>query len=84
MEHYSAVKKNEEILPFLTTWTDLAGIMLSEIRQRQTLYDFTYIWDLKKKNSQKKRDKTCGYEKQRVREAELEKVIKKYKLAVMR
>ena len=29
-EYYSAIKKNE-ILPFLTIWMDLEGIMLSEI-----------------------------------------------------
>ena len=31
MEYYSLFKKNE-ILPFATTWMDLEGIMLSEIR----------------------------------------------------
>ena len=31
----SAIKKNE-ILPFVTTWTDLEGIMLSEVRQKKT------------------------------------------------
>ena len=35
MEYYSAVKKNE-ILPFATTWMEIEGIMLSEIRQRKT------------------------------------------------
>ena len=29
-------KKKNEILPFVTTWMDLEGIMLSEIRQRKT------------------------------------------------
>ena len=28
--------KKKEILPFATTWMDLEGIMLSEIRQRKT------------------------------------------------
>ena len=32
MKYYSVVKKNR-ILPFATTWMDLEGIMLSEIRQ---------------------------------------------------
>ena len=32
MEYYSAIKKNE-LLPFATTWMDLQGITLSEIRQ---------------------------------------------------
>ena len=31
MEYYSLFKK-KEILPFATTWMDLEGIMLSEIR----------------------------------------------------
>ena len=34
MEYYSAIKKNE-ILPFATTWVELEGIMLNEIRERQ-------------------------------------------------
>ena len=37
MEYYSAIKKNE-ILPFVTTWMDLEGIMLSEISQRKDKY----------------------------------------------
>ena len=32
MEYYLAIKKNE-ILPFVATWMDLEGIMLSEISQ---------------------------------------------------
>ena len=34
MEYCSATKKNE-ILPFVTTWMDLEGIMLSEISQTE-------------------------------------------------
>ena len=34
MKYYSAIKKNE-IMPFAATWTDLEGIMLSEISQIQ-------------------------------------------------
>ena len=34
MAYFSAIKKNE-ILPFVTTWMDLEGIMLSEISQRK-------------------------------------------------
>ena len=34
MEYYSAIKKNE-ILPFVTTWIDLEGIMLSETSQTE-------------------------------------------------
>ena len=35
MEYYSAIKKND-ILPSVATWTDLLGIMLSEISQTGT------------------------------------------------
>ena len=34
MEYYSAITKNE-ILPFVTIWVDLEGIMLSEISQTE-------------------------------------------------
>ena len=34
MEYYSAIEKNE-ILPFVATWMDLEGIMLSEINQTE-------------------------------------------------
>ena len=36
-KYYSAIKKNE-ILPFVATWMDLEGIMLSEINQTFHLY----------------------------------------------
>lgn len=47
MEYYSAIKKNE-ILPFATTWMELEGIMLSEIRQSEKdKYHMTsLIWGL--------------------------------------
>lgn len=32
MEYYSAIKK-KEILPFVTTWMDLEGILLGEMSQ---------------------------------------------------
>ena len=35
MEYYTAIKKNE-ILPFVTTWNDFEGFMLSGISQRKT------------------------------------------------
>ena len=35
IEYYSAIKNNE-ILPFATTWMDSEGIMLSEIHQTKT------------------------------------------------
>ena len=50
MEYYYSAIKNE-ILPFATTWMDLEGIMLSEVksdRERQILYVITYMWNIKK------------------------------------
>ena len=32
---------------FAATQTDLEIIMLSEVRQRQILYDITYMWNIK-------------------------------------
>ena len=49
MKYYSAIKKNE-IMPFAATWRDLEFIILSEVkleRERQILYDITYMWNLK-------------------------------------
>ena len=47
MEYYSSIKKNE-ILPIVTTWMTLEGIILSEISQRQMPYYFTHTWTLNK------------------------------------
>ena len=46
-ECYSSIRR-KEIQPFVTTWMDLEAIMLSEIRERQRLYDPTYMWTLKR------------------------------------
>ena len=48
VEYYSTIKKNE-ILPFAATWLYLENIMLSVMsdRERQILYDITYMWNLK-------------------------------------
>ena len=46
MDYYSAIKKNET-LPFAATWMDLEGIRLSEVSQRETVYNITYMWNLK-------------------------------------
>ena len=39
---YSAIKKND-IMPFAVTWRDLAMIILSEIRQRNTYHMISFI-----------------------------------------
>lgn len=46
---YSAIKK-KKILPFVTKWMNLKGIMLvlNEISQRKILYKLTYRRNLKK------------------------------------
>ena len=36
MEYYSAIKKNNDIMPFAATWMDLQIIILSEVSQRKT------------------------------------------------
>ena len=39
-------------------WMDLAGIMLSEISQRQILYDLIYMWNLKTNTKKKKKERS--------------------------
>ena len=46
MKYYSTIKMNES-LPFERTWTDLEGIMLSEM-SRQIPHDFTCVWNVTK------------------------------------
>ena len=51
MEYYSAIKKND-MMPFAVTWVDPEIIILSEVsdRERQILYDITYMWNQKNTN----------------------------------
>ena len=47
MEHYSAIKQNE-IMPFATTWMDLRDYHTSKSEgETQTQYDITCMWNLK-------------------------------------
>ena len=40
--------KKNEILPFVATWKDLEGLMLSGASQtEEDKYDITYMWNLK-------------------------------------
>ena len=48
VEYYLAMRKNE-ILPFVTTWMELEGIMLGEISQRQISCFHSYV-ELEKLN----------------------------------
>ena len=49
MGYYSAMKRNEIVL-FAATWHGWTWRTLcwSKVRQRQTLYDIIYMWNLKK------------------------------------
>ena len=53
IEYYSAIKKNE-ILPFETTWMDLKGIMLSEIRKTKKNTVRFHLYKESKTNKQNK------------------------------
>ena len=44
-EYYSAIKKNE-ILPFVTTWMNIEGIMLCEICQRKKYPVISHICEI--------------------------------------
>ena len=46
--------KKNETLPFATTWMELEGIMLSEIRERQKSHDFTHMRTLRDKTDEHK------------------------------
>ena len=46
MEYYLAIKNNK-VMSFAATWMDLDIITLSEVREKQTPYDITYMWNLK-------------------------------------
>ena len=55
--------KNNEILPFATTWIDLEGTKLSELRQTEKnkyrmMYDFIYTWNLKKQMNKHNKPET--------------------------
>ena len=49
-----SLEKNE-ILPFVATWVDLEGIMLSELSQieKQILYDLSYMSNLRQTKNKK-------------------------------
>ena len=57
MEKYWKNKK--EILPFVTTWMDMEGIMLSEISQRKA-NDVCYHLYVESKKSPTQNQRVCG------------------------
>ena len=51
-----------ETLPFAMMWIDPEYIMLSEIRQgRQISYDFTHMWNLRKKTDEHREKKQANH-----------------------
>ena len=67
MDYYSAIR-NDEIRPFVTTWMDLEGIMLSEISQREKVkYHMISLISRRLKTTKRKKkthsigDWTSGY-----------------------
>ena len=56
MEYYLAIKKNK-ILPFVTTWMDLEGIVLGEVSQRKTNTTLFHLC-VKPKDQYKRTNKT--------------------------
>ena len=52
MEYYSTIR-TKQILLFATTWMELEGIMLSELRhmERQVPNDFTHMWSIRTKKN---------------------------------
>ena len=51
---------------YMTTWMYVEGFMLSEISQRQILYEFTYMWNLKKWNKHNKTERVIDTESKQV------------------
>ena len=52
------VTRKKKILSFVTSWMEFEGIVLNERSQtkdRQILYDITYMWNLKKPDLEKQR-----------------------------
>ena len=65
---YYAATTEAKILPFVTTWMDLEGTMLSEGSQTEKdKYGFTYMWNLKttkQTNKNKTRDQRNGCQRE--------------------
>ena len=50
MKYYSATKKNER-MPFATIWMDRESVILSKSDRGEILYDFSYMWNLKRNDT---------------------------------
>ena len=62
MECFSAIKENEEILPFGKTWLDLEGIMVSEINwtEKDTYYLVSLICEIENEIKLIEKEQICG------------------------
>ena len=66
MDYYSAIKKSE-ILPFMTAWMDLKGVMLSEISQTKTNIIWFHLYiDSKEQKNKQNRNKLVDTEKRQI------------------
>ena len=80
--------KKETIVPFVTTWIYFKGIMLNEVksdRERQMLYDLTYMWNVKTNKQTKARrytEQIVSCQRQGVG-VKWVKGVKRYKLLVI-
>ena len=56
--HYLTLKKKKEILPFVRTWMNFKGIMLSEIIQTEVVnyHMILYVESKKEKAKNKQKD----------------------------
>ena len=51
-EYFLAIKKND-VLPSVTRWMDLEGLMVNETNQTENdKYNFTYMWNLTKEQTE--------------------------------
>ena len=50
MEYYSAIKKNE-VMPFEAIWMDLERVILSEVGQRRRNIMTSFVWNLKRNDT---------------------------------
>ena len=74
MEYYPSIT-NEEILPFAAIWVYLEGIILSRTNktEKDKYYIISFICEILKKRIKfiEKKDQTCGYLRQKVREGKI-------------
>ena len=43
-------------MPLAATWMDLETVILSEVREGQPSYDLTYMWNLKRNDTNEHRE----------------------------